>query len=355
MKERDSLRAVDQRSRLKGRLIKDLNRALVGLEFRLRKIRVYGLPYILFVDTMNVCNLRCPLCPTGTGMKGRRKGKMERQVFERVLKELGPYARQMWLYNWGEPLLNPEIFDFVRQAARLGIRTKLSSNMNLFDEQMAEQMVRSGLGDLIISLDGVRAETYEAYRIGGNFERVKTNVRLLAKTKEALRSAQPRTILQFIVFKHNEHEVPAVKELAAELMVDDVEIFGGDIGGEGHTPYTGRAETRQLAEKWLSRNPEHRGYWDYFREDGYLNPSHCWFLWRAAIVNWDGSVSPCCNVYRESDDFANIMERPFRQIWNNTQFRSARALFAGRNGLQGTRTVCSTCKYFRSPSGSSFS
>ncbi len=352
MTQREPCAPANLRSRLTRRLFNNLNRALVGLEYHLRRIRVFGRPYILFVDTMNVCNLRCPLCPTGTGMKGRRKGRMEPRVFERVLQELGPYARQLWLYNWGEPLLNPDIFDFVHRAARRGIRTKLSSNMNLFNKEMAEQMVRSGLGDLIISLDGVHPQTYETYRVGGDFEQVKANVRLLSETKEALRSDRPRTILQFIVFKHNEHEVPAIKELATELGVDDVEVFGGDIGGEGHTPYTGRAETREMAEKWLSRNPEHRGYWDYFSEDGYLNPSHCWFLWRAAIVNWDGSVSPCCNVYRESDDFGNIMEQPFRQIWNNTQFRSARALFASGNGAQGTRTVCSTCKYFRSPSRS---
>ena len=48
-----------------------LNLLLVELEYRLRRTRLFGHPYVLVADPTNVCNLRCPLCPTGLGTLGR--------------------------------------------------------------------------------------------------------------------------------------------------------------------------------------------------------------------------------------------------------------------------------------------
>jgi len=328
-------------------LKRKLNRVLVETEYRLGRTYVLGHPYILFVDTLNVCNLHCPLCPTGVGMNGRKKGAMTKEVFERVLKELGPYAIEMFLYNWGEPLLHPDTFFFIREAEELGIRTILSSNMNVLDEEKCREMIRSGLQRLIISMDGVTSEAYRTYRIGGNLEEVKKNVKLLTRMKDRLGSTRPHTILQFLVFRHNEHEVSGVKDLAAELGVDDVEIMGGYLGGEGHTPYTEHPETQELREKWLSRNPAYRGEFDYFREDGYLCDNRCHFLWRTLVVNWDGSLTPCCCVYDEKADFGNLMEEPFSKVWNNPKYRSARAIFGPGSSPERVSTICSTCKIYR--------
>jgi radical SAM protein with 4Fe4S-binding SPASM domain len=254
----------------------------------------------------------------------------------------------MVLYNWGEPLLHPDTFFFIRRAESSGIRTLLSSNMNVFSEETAREMIGSGLHRLIISMDGVTAETYETYRIGGNFEKVKEHIRLLVSTKRRLRAARPRLTLQFLVFRHNEHEAPAVEGMAQELGVDDVEILGGFLGGKGHTPYVGHPESAELAEKWLSKNPAYRGAFDYFRNDEYLSDQPCYFLWRTVAVNWDGSLTPCCCVYDESTNFGNIMEEPFSRIWNNAKYRSARALFSRRGSPPApVRTVCDACKAFK--------
>jgi len=332
---------------LAGLLRRNVNRALVEAELRMGRARLLGRPYILFVDPCNACNLRCPLCPTGVRMKGRKKGTMTREVFLSVLDQLGPYAVEMLLYNWGEPLLHPEIFSFVSLAEARGIRTLLSSNLNLLDAGKAEEMIRCGLRRLIISLDGVTADTYSAYRIGGDLERVKQNVKLLSSLKKRMGADRPRLTLQFLVFKHNEQDVPRVRDLAAELGVDDVQVQGGYLGGKGQTPYTGHPDTPRLVRKWLSEDPRYRGEFDYFREDGYLRDPPCFFLWRTVTVNWDGSVSPCCCVYEASTDFGNLMEEPFSKIWNNAKYRSARALFSRRADRGTAGTICSACKTFR--------
>lgn len=347
---RKTLKSTNNNHHKKLRLKKLFNRALVEIEYRLGSVSVSGYPWLIFVDTIDSCNLHCPLCPTGTKMKGREKGSMSKEVFDRVLSELGEYAQIMCLYNWGEPLLHREIFNFIKCTERFGIKCQFSSNLNIFNEKMAEEMIQSGLKELTISMDGMTAETYLKYRVGGDFEMLKKNVKLLEKTKQRLGSMLPKTILQFIVFKFNEHEVPKVKKMADELQVDAIDIIAGTIGGKHHTPYTGHSETRKLTEKWLTQKKGYKGAWNYFRKDDFLSPKRCWFLWKSVVINPDGGVAPCCNVYRKAHEFGNIMEEPFADIWNNTKYHSARSKFSMFTAQSTNQTACSSCRYFRPPS-----
>lgn len=338
--------------RLSGRrlaLLRLFNRVLVEVEFRAGRTRLLGRPYHLFVDPINICNLHCPLCPTGAGLEGRKKGKMPPAVFDTVLRELGTFARQMLLYNWGEPLLHEHIFDYVRAARAMDIETWLSTNLNRLTEESAREMVASGLSHLILSLDGTSPEGYRTYRVGGDFHRVISNAKLLHRTKQRMASPLPHVTLQFLVFRHNVHEVPRVKALASEIGADEVSILGGYLGGKGQTPFTGDPNTASLRDTWLVDDPGYRGEFDYFRTDGYLNPHPCYFLWKTATVNWDGSVSPCCCVYEPSTDFGNLLEQPFSAIWNNPLYRSARARFARGKHPAGPRNICHACRVFRPP------
>lgn len=323
------------------------NRYLVELEFRARRTRVRGRPYVLFVDPVNQCNLRCPLCPTGLRMKGRPKGRMSREVYDRVLTELAPHAIQILLYNWGEPLLHPDIFAFVRAAHERGLRTMLSSNLNLLEEEQARDMVRSGLDNLILSLDGTRPETYAFYRVGGDFEKVKENARLLARVKREMGSPRPHVTLQFLVFRHNYGDIPGIEALAREIGVDDVSVMNGYLGGEGQTPYVGRSDSRALAEKWLVRDSGYAAEFDYFADSEYLSPKRCYFPWKTVTINWDGAVSPCCCVFDASTDFGTIMDQPFLRTWNNEKYRAARALFGRQRPSGGAPTICHACKLFQ--------
>ena len=330
-------------------LVRQLNRLLVELEFRSRRTRLIGRPYHLFVDPVNSCNLRCPLCPTGLNLKGREKGKMSPQVFDRVLRELGPYAFQILLYNWGEPLLHENIFDYVKSADNLGIETWLSSNLNILSDEAARAVVSSGLRHLILSLDGTNPESYAEYRIGGDFHRVVENAKRLHRVKQKMESPLPHVTLQFLVFQHNAGDVPRVRALASEIGADDVSIQSGYLGGKGQTPFIGSSDTRALIEKWLVKDPAFQGDFDYFRSDGVLNPNPCHFLWRTATINWDGSLSPCCCVYETSTDFGNIMEEPFATLWNNKLFRSARAHFRSGQDVEAPKNICHKCRVFAAP------
>lgn len=327
-----------------------INYLAVQLQYRLATPYVRGYPYVLIIDTINICNLKCPLCPTGLDMPGRPKGRMDFNLFKKIIDVLGDYTLTLVLYNWGEPLLNREIYRMIEYAKQRWIKTIVSSNLNVLNEKDAETLVKSGLDRLIVSLDGTRSETYEGYRKGGDYRRVIANIELLVRKKAEMRSSKPKIIWQFLVFKHNVEDIPEIKRMAKQLGVDGVDIFCAYLGGPGQTPYIRDEGTEALASKWLFPDRRFKGQFDYFSDPNYLNRRRCYFLWKTLTINWDGSISPCCCVYDPSTDFGNIQEEEFHQIWNNDLFKSSRALFQKRKASsQKAHSICASCKIFKKP------
>lgn len=327
------------------------NYLCVQIQFRLGTVYVWGYPYVLIIDTTNICNLQCPLCPTGLNMPGRPKGKMDFDFFQRIIDKMGNYAITLVLHNWGEPILNRKIFPMIEYAKAQHIKVIMSSNLNILDEKDAEALITSGLDQLIVSIDAVSEESYKKYRKGGNFNQVIKNLKMLVRKREEFGTAKPKIIWQFLVFKHNVHEVDQVNTMAKKLKVDGVDILSAQLGGPNQTPYIGDKGTAELVSKWLLPEKKYIGEFDYFSTPKYLSKNKCQYLWKSLSINYDGSVSPCCCVYEPSTDFGNIKEEDFAQIWNNESFKSARSLFNKnkRNKLLGKKTICDACKVFKKP------
>mgnify|MGYP001572350693 FL=1 len=63
-------------------------------------------------------------------------------------------------------------------------------------------------------------------------------------------------------------------------------------------------------------------------------------------MNPNGSISPCCSVEDEKDDFGNIFEHPFMEIWNNEKYRMARRYIKDRQIIQGRdNNICIECRH----------
>lgn len=125
--------------------------ALNELAYRLRLERTARV-LSLNVETTNYCNLRCTICPVNNGMT-RTKRFLDPAAFERLI-DRSPTVKFVLPFQWGEPLLHPEIDRIVRYAHDRGIRTMLTTNGTLLEETMARRLFASGLDRLTISIDG---------------------------------------------------------------------------------------------------------------------------------------------------------------------------------------------------------
>ena len=316
---------------------KALNIALIEVQLRFGVMRLRGLPFEWEIDTTNICQLRCPLCHTGLGNIKREQGTMDYELFKDTIDQIHQSCMWLTLYSWGEPFLNPHIHDFVGYAHRRGIGTIISTNLNKpLNETMAENIIRSGLDIMIISLDGTTQEVYQQYRVNGLLSRVTANIELLARKKRQLGMQTPRLEWQFIVMRQNEHQIPEARRMAERLGVDSIVFKKVDF------PH--KMESPELSERWLPTSPDYlraRPFDKPYEENG----DRCWRLWRSAVVNWDGGFAPCCYLTDKAHDFGDVNEHSVAEIWNNSNYLEARGLF--KDGHEPQHAVgCGGCPVY---------
>ena len=315
-----------------------LNLLLILLQRKLGFKKVYGYPVVLTLDPSSACQLRCPFCATGVGGGARSRALMPLDLSKRVIDELGPYVFRVDLFNWGEPLLNKHFADVVRYAKASSAYVSTSSNLSMeLTNRQIEDLVVSGLDKLVVSLDGVTEEKYLKYRVGGNFDLVMHNMQAIVQKKERLGLAHPTVVWQFLVFRHNQEDVEIVKSMAARM----------GVALSLAAPFV------RQEEPWKEMTPtlEEFNLYGGHAEEGAkrmtalklsVKPSRCDWLYTSAAINANGSVSPCCAIREERDDFGTLQGSDFKRVRNNEMYQAARAFFADRR--QGDRNViCARC------------
>ncbi len=288
------------------------------MAYRLGLLRVPGRPRILMVEPTNECNLRCPLCPTGAGTLKRPKGQMSFELYRSLLAELDGTLERLMLYNYGEPFLHPRILDMVALAHQAEVHTRISTNgLALMRARCADDLIASGLSYLRVSVDGATSETYATYRVGGQLERVLEGVRLLQRRKVELVRRRPVVELQFIAMRHNEHELPAIRQVAQEMgTLLRIKTVG-----------VGDPSRRSTLRQWLPEQDSLRRYTECAGRFELAQSGRprwkCDHPWHRLVVNWDGQVTPCCYDRDGAYEFGNAAEG-MSAVWNGRRLRAFR-------------------------------
>jgi len=307
-------------------------------EMRRGAERLRSMPWQLIIDITNHCSLHCPLCPTGQGRRDRPRGYMPLDAYRHLIDELAPTAYELYLYNWGDPLLHPDLVPMIEYAHRAGLFTAVSTSLNVLREPTTPTgLATSGLDRLTVSLDGATPDTYTAYRRGGNLERVLANIRQVVAMRNGI---GPFIEVQFIPMRQNETEIGTAVALAHELGADQFTMLPMrvDMAHETDRPI---AQLISEASRWMPANPDLCRY-DLDKKSRRIVKTTCTRPWGATVINWDGTVSPCCSVYHPKDDFGNTFADGFAPVWNGSDYRSARRTIAQRRPAT-PRIVCANC------------
>lgn len=291
----------------------------------------WGTPITVSIEPTTACNLRCPECPSGLRTFTRPVGNLQQDFFRNTVDSLHRDLTYLIFYFQGEPYIHPQFLEMVRYASQKRLYTITSTNGHFLNEENARKTVESGLDRLIISIDGTTQEVYEQYRVGGKLDVVLQGARNVVKWKKALRSATPHIVFQFLVVRPNEHQVEAVKQLAREIGADEVRFKTAQVydfaSGNPLIPTIDR----------YSRYKEGKdGVWRV--KNKLLN--HCWKLWHACVITWDGMVVPCCFDKDAVHRLGNLREQRFSEIWKGASYRKFRMqLLRGRNQID----ICTNC------------
>jgi len=255
--------------------------------YRVRSRRTFRV-ISLNVETTNHCNLACTFCPVNRGMV-REKRYLDPGRFEDLVART-PGLRFVLPFQWGEPLLHPEFDRMVRFAADRGIRTMLTTNGTLLDEDRIGRLLRSGLTRLTISVDG-DAATHAAIR-NTDLAALEERVRALRRARDAARS--PLAIDVSMVLDDQTRPALAGYLSRWRPLVDRVQVIPRLAPGPRRTP--------------------------------------CRELWRGSmVVLVDGTVTACCADSEGELALGNAFARDPVAILNDRPFQELRRRHAARD------------------------
>jgi len=286
----------------------------------------------VIIEITSFCNLHCPLCPTA--FSNREKGIMPFSDFLKIAENLPSSIQNVDLYLSGEPLIDKDLFKMVTFLVNKNIHCSISTNGTLLGEKI-EEILDSGLSELIIGVDGATEDTYKQYRIGGNFPILINNIKKLVEERRKKNLKTPLIIFQYIVMKHTEKEVGMAIKLARDLEVDAISIISASLG----THHTDENERKRLASEYL---PNDLSFSRYYIDNAGM-PRNRWQynycpLWRSPVILWNGDITVCCFDHNGLEVYGNVLKENFKEVWKAKEHFQAIEKILFRK-----MTICKTC------------
>lgn len=283
------------------------------------------------VETTNVCNMKCVMCPKTKLMK-RKQGHMKPEVYNKIIDQIKPLAtieRLKWkqfcdlklskskimqededffhfvisadvltLQGFGEPLLDPYIVDRIKTARKKGISVYFSCNPTNMTDKLLKELLDARVNYIKYSIDGLDNETLEKYR--GVKVDIKEIYAIVNKTIEMIKKGNYPTILVLTMLK-----------------------FGNNI-----------EQTKKFMEDWKGKDvfvyiKNSHNRWLYNENETPDNTSHhirtyCEYPFMSMSIWQDGTVVPCSLDFDGALAMGNINDKSLKEIWNSEKYKEFR-------------------------------
>ncbi len=111
-----------------------------------------------YLEITNICNLDCSFCHKTK----REKAFMSTESFTYAANELYRVADYLYFHVMGEPLLHPELEEFLKIAAGIGFKVILTTNGTLLKKQESVLLAAPAIHKISISLHAYEANGMKA-------------------------------------------------------------------------------------------------------------------------------------------------------------------------------------------------
>ena len=160
----------------------------------------------LQIEPTRRCNLNCKICIRPN--LNELTASLSLKDFRKVLDSSN--FRHVALHGWGEPLLNPELFQMVKYAESKGISTELTTNATLLQTKI-EEIFTSGLSTIAFGLH--KRE---------NLSVVMPQIQELITQRNRENLSKPKACVDIVIYRENQDEITGLIKASAELNVDGV-------------------------------------------------------------------------------------------------------------------------------------
>ena len=156
------------------------------------------------LEINNSCNINCVMCDTKSS--SRQKKLMDLNLCEKSVKEMKLGGiNSVLLHTIGDPLANVKLKDYLKILRNYNIQAGISTNGLMLDKHLETLLEYFDIcSNIRFSIDGVKKETYEKIRFGGNFNKLLENLELAVKK---LKPCGYEILIDCVVTKDNFDEL----------------------------------------------------------------------------------------------------------------------------------------------------
>ncbi len=283
-------------------------------------------PPVIRIEPASSCNLRCKHCPTGLGASP--KGLLSKELFLKILKQLEDHISEIStvvLYHGGEPLLNPEIFYFIKELKKIRIKKiKMVTNGKLLDRARIIETIHSGLDEIEISLDGLSATDSNGIR----------------RRSEATEILDSILVLNDLKIKN---KINLKITISTTQFVDDYKTDFTNIG-KSPTP----SWLKEFIEKGIHIKSNWAVQWPggfpksnqvVYEETIEEKPEKCNLLDETLTIRSSGDVVVCCYDLTSLKVMGNVENNSILEILESQEYRKFKKNF----GNKIYEKPCNTC------------
>jgi len=264
-------------------------------------------PVIGNISPVSRCNFKCTMCSVVDFENGKRCEDMSIELFEKRLDELYGLV-QISLVGLSELfLLHDSLEPMLRMCVDRKIWTHIATNGSLLHQRnWIERLIAINLDEISVSIDGVTPTTFEAIRVGSNFERVCTNAKSLNERFNHAEVQPKRTKMATVLQTKNLHElfefIPLARDLGFTAISFSLEPFdwGSISWRKKNSQNTGILKVEEI-DQLVSQGR------DFEVEVGFVevvqrystqagNPSLCSWPFSKIFISSDDRVVPCCHI-----------------------------------------------------------
>ncbi|MCT6923892.1 MULTISPECIES: radical SAM/SPASM domain-containing protein [Bacillales] len=279
----------------------------------------------VYIEITSVCNLACSFCPP----TARAKGLIKVEQFNKILDEIRPHTKYIYLHVKGEPLLHPRIDQLLDAAHEKGFKVNITTNGTLIKKNFHKLLGKPALRQINFSL-----HSFDGHEGSENREKY------LGDILHFVREVQQHNVL--ISYRLWNLQKNEVSDVVARRNRETLEMLEQEYNldyliEERVEPGKGIKIGRNI---YLNQDHEFR--WPSLLEPEDSSKGFCHALRSHAAILVDGTVVPCCLDGEGVINLGNVHETSFSDI---VEGERANRLVEGFSRREAVEELCRKCGY----------
>ena len=281
---------------------------------------VVGPPLWLLAELTYRCPLQCPYCSNPLDFANSEQ-ELSTEQWLSVLRQGRELGAAQLGFSGGEPLVRPDLPELIAEARKLGYYTNLiTSGLGLTDAKV-DAFADAGLDHIQVSFQASDPELNNA--LAGSRKAFEQKLAMA----EAVKAAGYPMVLNFVIHRHNIHQMVDIIDLCERLGADYVELATCQYYGwafknrEGLMPSLAQltraeAEVNEARARLQAAGSAMQLIFvtpDYYEE----RPKACMNGWGSLFLTVapDGTALPCHSARLLPIDFPQVQSTSLREIW----------------------------------------